>query len=148
VSHDLAVERTFDAAPEVVFDSFVDPAAQHALYADAADWIVDSECDLRVGGQWWISFGPPGKEPALEVNVFDHVDRPHRLRYRSTMTLPDGSSFDTVVEVDFAAEGTRTRMRIVQRRFPSAERRDEFRSGWGSIVDQLEHVVRARSAGR
>jgi hypothetical protein len=39
-------------------------------------------------------------------------------------------------------------MQIVQRRFPSAERRDEFRSGWGSIVDQLEHVVRARSAGR
>jgi uncharacterized protein YndB with AHSA1/START domain len=49
VSHDLKLERSFDAAPEVVFDAFIDPQAQKELYADAPDWIVEAECDLRVG---------------------------------------------------------------------------------------------------
>jgi uncharacterized protein YndB with AHSA1/START domain len=31
VSHELTVERVFDAAPEVVFDAFTDPRAQREL---------------------------------------------------------------------------------------------------------------------
>jgi uncharacterized protein YndB with AHSA1/START domain len=45
MSHDLTVERVFDAAPEVVFDAFTNPDAQKVLYAPAPDWIVESECD-------------------------------------------------------------------------------------------------------
>jgi uncharacterized protein YndB with AHSA1/START domain len=95
VTHELRLERVFHAAPEVVFDAFTDPVAQKELYADAPDWIVESECDLRVGGVWRIWFGPPGSQPARERNVFEQVDRPRRLAYRSTMTMPDGASFDT-----------------------------------------------------
>lgn len=143
--HDLTVERVFDAPVEVVFDAFTDPRAQRELYADAPDWIVESECDLRVGGHWRISFGPPGREPAVETNVFREVERPRRLVYRSTMTLPDGKSLDTQVEVTFELEDEQTRLRLVQSRFPTSERRDEFRAGWISILDELERVVRARS---
>jgi uncharacterized protein YndB with AHSA1/START domain len=146
VSHDLHIEHLFEAAPEVVFDAFTDPEAQKELYADAPDWIVESHCDLRVDGEWMISFGPPGREPAVERNVFQQVDRPTRLAYRSTMTLPDGSSFDTQVEVTFELAAGQTRMRLVQSRFPTSERRDEFRGGWGSILAELERVVRARSS--
>ena len=147
MNHELAVERSFAAPPEVVFDAFVDPSAQHDLYADAPDWIVESECDLRVGGVWRISFGPPGHDPAVEVNVFVEIDRPHRLAYRSAMTRPDGSTFETSVEVTLAVEGDRTRMRIVQSHFPSTELRDSFRKGWGSILTQLERVAGARASG-
>jgi uncharacterized protein YndB with AHSA1/START domain len=35
MSHDLTVERVFDAPPGIVFDAFTDPAAQKELYADA-----------------------------------------------------------------------------------------------------------------
>jgi hypothetical protein len=31
MSQDLTVERLLDSTPEVVFDAFVDPDAQHAL---------------------------------------------------------------------------------------------------------------------
>src|SRR6266511_4016172 len=67
VSHNLKLERRFDVAPEVVFDAFTDPQAQKELYADAPDWIVESQCDLRVGGRWSITFGPPGSTPARET---------------------------------------------------------------------------------
>jgi uncharacterized protein YndB with AHSA1/START domain len=147
MSPDVTIERVFDAPPEVVFDAFTDPDAQKDLYADAPDWIVEAECDLRVGGRWRISFGAPGRVPAVETNVFEEVDRPNRLVYQSTMSLPDGSNLDTRIEVTFEAVRGQTRMRVVQSGFPTAERRDEFRGGWSSILDQLERVVRARVSG-
>jgi uncharacterized protein YndB with AHSA1/START domain len=147
VSHDLRLERVFDAAPEVVFDAFTDPDAQKELYADSPDWIVEADCDLRVGGRWTIAFGPPGATPARETNLFQVVERPRRLVYASTMAMPDGSSVATGMEVTFEEEQGRTRMTIVQRGFPAAEVRDEFAGGWASILDGLGRAVAARTAG-
>jgi uncharacterized protein YndB with AHSA1/START domain len=147
VSSELRLERVYDAAAEVVFDAFTDPEAQQELYADAPDWIVESECDLRVGGRWSIAFGPPGETPARETNLFQVVDRPRRLDYASTMTLPDGSSVDTHMRVTFEEEDGRTRMTIIQRGFPTLRLRDDFAGGWPSILDGLGRVVSARVGG-
>lgn len=146
MSHELKLERVFDAAPEVVFDAFTDPDAQQELYAEAPDWIVRSECDLRVGGRWTIEFGPPGATPAREVCMFEVVERPGRLVYTSTMTLPDGSSVDTRTQVSFDEDHGQTRVTIVQSRFPTAELRDEFLDGWRGILGALGRVVATRAA--
>lgn len=148
MSHALRLERVLDAPPEVVFDAFVDPVAQHDLYADAPDWVVESECDLRVGGRWTIAFGPPGREPARETNVFEEIERPRRLVYRSTMALPSGSTLDTRMDVTFEPEGGKTRMTIVQRGFPTTDMRDGFSSGWARILDALGRVATARARAR
>ncbi len=63
------------------------------------------------------------------------------------MAMPDGTSFDTGMEVTFELENGKTRMTIVQSRFPTAQLRDDFRSGWASILDGLERVVDARASG-
>ena len=76
MTHDLRVERVYDAAPELVFGAFTDPGAQQEMYADEPDWIVRSECDLRVGGRWTIEFGPPAGPPSLETCVFELIERP------------------------------------------------------------------------
>ena len=149
MSHDLRLEHLYEADPATVFDAFTDPDAQHALYADAPDWVVESACDLRVGGRWTIQFGPPGQAPARETSVFTAVDRPRRLAYAATMTMPDGTSFDTDLEVTFEEEAPgRTRLTIVQRGFPTLALRDEIAGGWPSILDGLGRVVAAGAAGR
>jgi uncharacterized protein YndB with AHSA1/START domain len=144
MSHDLRLERVYQAPPELVFDAFTDPDAQQELYADAPDWIVEADCDLRVGGRWTVTFGPPGATPARETNVFQVVDRPRRLVYASTMTMPDGTRIDTGMEVTFQPEDSGTRLTIVQRGFPTVRLRDEFEGGWASILDGLGRVVTAR----
>jgi len=146
MTHDLRVQRVYDAAPEVVFDAFTDPRAQQEMYADEPDWIVRSECDLRVGGRWTIEFGPPDGRPSREICVFEVVDRPRRLVFRSTMVLPDSSSVDTRTYVTFAgtADG-RTRLTVVQTGFPAAELRDQWTDGWGGILAGLSRVVAART---
>jgi uncharacterized protein YndB with AHSA1/START domain len=145
MSQDLRLERAYDAAPDVVFDAFTDPEAQKELYADAPDWIVSSAVDLRAGGRWTIEFGPPGGPAALETSVFEVVDRPRRLIYTATMRMPDGTSFDTGVDVRFEEEAPgRTRLTILQTGFPTRELRDEIAGGWPSILDGLGRVVAAR----
>lgn len=147
MSHDLRVERWFDATPEEVFDAYTDPAAQREWYQDQPGWIVQAECDLRVGGQWTVAFGPPGAEPYRETNVFSQVDRPRRLVYTSRVTMPSGFSFATGMEVTFQERDGRTQMTIVHTGFPSAELRDDHRGGWSGFLDRLERVVDARVAG-
>ena len=147
MTRDLRVERVLKAAPEAVFDAFTDPEAQREMYADAPDWVVRSECDLRVGGRWTIEFGPPGGRPARETCVFEAVERPRRLVYRSTMMMPDGSSVGTRTDVTFEETAAgQTRVTVVQSGFPSAGLRDEFADGWGGILDGLARVVAARTA--
>jgi len=146
VSHNLEPERLFDALPEVVFGEFTGLQAQKELYAYAPDWIVESECDLRVGGWWTNVFGPPRTPLARDTNVFQVADWPRRLVYRSTMTMPDGSGVDTGMEVTFREQNARTQMTIVQDGFPAAGVRDEFAPGWASILDRLGRAVAARVA--
>lgn len=63
MSFDLRFERLIAAAPERVFDAFIDRVSQDEFYGQDADgWIVDSRCDLRVGGVWSVSFGPSPDE--------------------------------------------------------------------------------------
>lgn len=147
MSHDLKVERWFDAAPEEVFDAYTDPVAQKVWYEDQPGWIVEAECDLRVGGRWVVTFGPPGGEPYRETNVFKEIDRPRHLVYTSTVTMPDGSSFDTGMDVSFEVQDGGTRMTILHTGFPSAELRDDHQGGWPGFLDRLERVVNARIAG-
>lgn len=146
MSHDLSVERWFDAAPVDVFDAYTDPVAQREWYQDQPGWVVHAQCDLRVGGRWTITFGPPGSQPCRETNVFQVVDRPRRLVYSSTVTMPDGSSFDTGMQVMFEEQEGGTRMTILHTGFPSAQLRDDHRDGWPGFLDRLERVVGARVA--
>jgi uncharacterized protein YndB with AHSA1/START domain len=74
VSPHIRLQRWFEAPPDVVFDAYTDPDAQRALRAGGADWVVESECDLRVGGEWIIRFGP-SSAPYVERNVFHTVER-------------------------------------------------------------------------
>jgi uncharacterized protein YndB with AHSA1/START domain len=147
VSHALRLERVIDASPEVVFDTFVDPGAQKDLYGDEPDWIVQSECDLRVGGRWTIVFGPPSGEPAREENLFEVVEKARRLVYSSRMTMPDGTVVHTSLDVRFEPHEGKTRLLIVQSGFTTTRERDEISSGWTSIIDGLERVARERAQG-
>ncbi len=145
MSHDLKLERLFDAHPDDVFDAFTDPEAQKEWYEDNEGWVVEASCDLRVGGIWDVSFGEAGST-YRETNVFSEIDRPHKVAYVSTFTMPDGSSFDTTLVVTFEESNGKTLMTIVQTGFPNAEERDAHQGGWPGFIDRLEQVVAKRAA--
>ncbi|HEX5620478.1 MAG TPA: SRPBCC domain-containing protein [Solirubrobacteraceae bacterium] len=142
MSLDLRFERLIAAVPERVFDAFTDPQGQREFYGkDRPGWIVDSRCDLRVGGVWSIAFGPSADELYHHRHVFEVIDRPRRILFTTTETRLDGSSFDTTLEFTFEARGGGTLMTMIQTGFPTEELRHEHTIGIPHAFDRLERTL-------
>jgi uncharacterized protein YndB with AHSA1/START domain len=140
---DVEFARLIDAAPEEVFDTFTDPEGQEAFYGqDDPGWIVQSQCDLRVGGVWTVAFGPSPRELYRHRHVFEVIERPHRRRLAATETRLDGSSFHTQLEFTFEPRGGKTLMTMTQRGFPTAELRDEHERGVPNAFARLDRFIR------
>jgi uncharacterized protein YndB with AHSA1/START domain len=142
MTYELEFERLVDAAPDVVFAAFTSPGGQAAFYAQPEPgWVVRSECDLQVGGVWTIEFGPSPSRLYRHRHVFEVIDRPRRIRLRTTETRLDGSSFDTEIEFVFEDQGGQTLMKMIHKGFPTPELRDEHTVGLPYAFAQLQDVV-------
>ena len=142
MSLDLRFERLIAAPPERVFDAFTDPAGQRAFYGkDDPGWVVESECDLRVGGQWSIAFGPSRERLYHHRHVFEAIERPHRVLLATTETRLDGSSFATSMEFTFAPRDGGTLMTLHHAGFPTEELRVEHGIGLPHAFDRFARTL-------
>jgi uncharacterized protein YndB with AHSA1/START domain len=140
MSEDARFAGVINARPEVVFDALTGQDGQEAFYGEPG-WIVESECDLRVGGVWTVTFGPSRDEVYRHDHVFRVIDRPGRLVVATTESRPDGSSFEFEIEFMFEARDGGTLMTMIQRGLPTAELRDEHRAGVRPALARLEHAI-------
>ena len=145
MTDELRIDRLIDAPPDVVFDTFTaDEDGRLAFYGhDDPGWIVESSCDLRVGGVWTIAFSPSRGRLFHHRHVFEVIDRPRRLVLATTERRPDGSSFDFTIEFTFQARDGGTLMTLIQSGFPTAELREEHGRGVPDGFTRLERAVRA-----
>jgi uncharacterized protein YndB with AHSA1/START domain len=147
MSLDVEFARLIDATPEEVFDAFTDPEGQEAFYGqDEPGWIVQSQCDLRVGGVWTVDFGPSPRELWRHRHVFEVIERPDRLVLASTETRLDGSSFHTQLEFTFEARDGKTLMTMTHRGFPTVELREEHKRGVPNAFARLDRLIQLRRA--
>jgi uncharacterized protein YndB with AHSA1/START domain len=142
---DGGVARVIDARPEAVFAAFTEQNGQEAFYAhDAPGWIVESECDLRVGGVWTITFGYSRDELHRHDHVFRVIDRPRRLVVDTTESRADGLTLEFEIEFSFEDRDGKTLMTMIQRGLPTAELRDEHRAGVPDALARLEQTIHTR----
>ena len=142
MSRELHYERLIQASPAHVFDLFTSPAGQREFYGnDAPGWVVDSRCELRVGGAWEIAFGPSPDELYRNLHVFEAIERPRRLLLATTETRPDGSTLAFSTEFTFESRDQATLMTMLQWGFPSHELRDEHGRGVPHAFDRLERAL-------
>ncbi len=145
MTHEMKLERLFDAPPEVVFDAFVAPDTQEELHGAGRtpDWIVHRcESDVRVGGTSVYVMGQRGQEPDTETRTYSVVDRPHRLVLRHSMAIAEwGRTVETDVTITFEDQDGKTLFTMVQSGFETVEDRDAFMSGWPAYLDTLRGVV-------
>jgi uncharacterized protein YndB with AHSA1/START domain len=150
MTYELKIERLFDAPPELVFDTLVDPDAQAELFDDQVPgWgLLTSELDLRVGGSWDIVFGPAdGKGEADRLHcVFTEVVRPRRLAYDMSMFVGEwGRTVDSTVTYTFEDRDGKTLLTIVQGGFETESDRDAYLEGTPGFIDSLQRAVAART---
>jgi uncharacterized protein YndB with AHSA1/START domain len=142
VSRELRYERLIRASPARVFDLFTTPASQCEFYGnDAPGWVVDSRCELRVGGTWEIAFGASPGELYRHVQTFEAIERPGRLLMATTETRLDGSTLVFSTEFTFAPRDGATLMTMLQWGFPSRELREEHGRGVPHAFDRLERAL-------
>ena len=142
MSLEFRYERLIQALPTRVFALFTSPAGQREFYGnDAPGWVVDSRCELRIGGTWEIDFGPSPGELYRHVHTFEVIDCPRRLLLATSETRLDGSTLAFSTEVTFAPRGGATLMTMLQWGFPSDDLRDEHGRGVPHAFDRLERAL-------
>jgi uncharacterized protein YndB with AHSA1/START domain len=140
MSHDARFVRLVAAAPEVVFDALTGQGGQEAFYGEPG-WSVESECDLRIGGVWTVTFGPSRDEVYRHDHVFRVIDRPSRLIVDTSERRPDGSIIEYETEFTFEERDRKTLMTMIHRGLPTAELRDEHQAGVPDAIARLEHAI-------
>ena len=142
MTDELRFERLIAAPPDVVFDAFTTPGGQEAFYGlDDPRWIVESSCDLRVGGTWDISFGPARHLLHRHRHRFRVIDRPRRIVLDTTEFRLDGRRLDFVTEFTFAERAGRTLMTMIQTGLGTDELREEHARGLPNAFDLLDRHI-------
>jgi len=130
----LRVTHRFKAAPERVFDAWLDPkTASKWLFATPTGVMTRVEIDARVGGKFTI-VRRDGEE-IEHVGEYLEIDRPRRLVF--TFGVPKFSIEMTRVTVEIAPSGAGAALTLVHEGvLPEWEA--PTKQGWGMILEGLE----------
>ena len=140
MSEDATFARVIDAPRETCSTPSPGRTAKRPFYSERG-WIVDSECDLRVGGVWTVTFGPSRDEVYRHDHVFGVIDRPSRLVVDTTESRLDGSIVEYETEWIFEERDGKTLMTMIHRGLPTAELRDEHQAGVPPALTRLERAI-------
>lgn len=97
-NRNIRIVRRFDIAPEIVFDSFTDPASMRVWWTDDTTFDID----LRVGGHWTITRNE-SEFTFTMTGEYLAVDRPNKVSY--TISMPQFSADIDIVTIDIAHDG-------------------------------------------
>lgn len=136
--HKLTITKHLPATPEVVFDAWTTPDHMKHWFGPSMAPASVPKLELRVGGEYRIDMHCDGKD-YIHTGKYVEIDRPNRLVF--SWFLHGGKEKETVVTVDFKADGAGTLLTLTHERFSSAENCDAHKQGWTDIVNQLEGVL-------
>lgn len=131
----LSVTRRFHAAPERVFDAWLDPAmVARFLFATPDGERVRVEVDGRVGGGF-VVVERRGDVLAEHVGTYVVIDRPHRLVFDFTTSRDQAPTRVTVEIVPAPGGSDLTLSHDIRPEWASFAPR--ARAGWTAILDTL-----------
>jgi uncharacterized protein YndB with AHSA1/START domain len=137
---EFSVTHSFAAAPERVFDAWLDPAiARRFLFATPTGEMIRAEIDARVGGAFTFVDRRPDMGDVLHTGQYLEIDRPRRLAF--TFGVPQFNPGFTRVLVEFApAPDGGCQVTLTQSDVPT-EWADRSKEGWAMILGWLETVL-------
>lgn len=133
----IVVRRRFRAAPERVFDAWLDPAiARRWLFATPGGEIVRCDIHARVGGGWFITDRRADGD-AEHTGEYVEIDRPRRLVF--TFGVPAVAGDKALVEIDIRPLPEGGCELTLTQQMPSefAEYRERTEQGWRTLLEGL-----------
>ena len=130
--------RRLDAAPERVFDAWLDPkVASRWLFTSSTSQANDTQIDARVGGKWRIS-DRRGDVDYMGHGEYLEIDRPRRLVF--TFGMPQFSPAFNRVTVEIEPDGTGSILTLTHEGVPESDKAG-LEMGWGDMFDHLTTVL-------
>jgi len=140
---ELTITRTFDAPRDLVYRLFTEPEHIVRWMGPRGFTAMNFEQDARVGGTWRGMLRPDdGGRDLWQGGTFREIRPPERVSYTFAWDDERGTPGpETIVTIDFADLGTRTRVTFHQTGFATKSDRDGHRGGWNSTFDRLEEYL-------
>jgi uncharacterized protein YndB with AHSA1/START domain len=132
----VRVSRRVDAAPERIFDAWLDAEqARTFLFAGRIGDAISSQIDPRIGGGFRIVRLRDG-EPIEFSGEYLEIDRPHRLAF--SLSVEKYSQRDDRVTVELApVEGQSLLVLTHELSLPHPAERSRIQREWSAVLDGL-----------
>ena len=137
----LTLKRRLNAAPEKVYAAWTDPEklAQWFGPASVKPGSVQADIDLRIGGQYRISFNGGDGEYHEVGGINREVVSNERLVFSwAWHSTPERES---LVTVQLKPDGAGTLLTFHHEQFADATARDNHQRGWTEILGELEKYL-------
>ncbi|WP_029113832.1 SRPBCC domain-containing protein [Mycobacterium sp. URHB0044] len=138
----VRLQRVMPAAPDVVFEQWLDPEA-------LADWmcprpveVLAVEVEPRVGGSVRFDVDNSGTR-VLIVGRFLTIDRPKLLRFTWSNSDWQDPTAASVVNVAFEPFGDDETLMSIEHSLLPPEEFDNFHNGWTLTFEQLATFLRS-----
>jgi uncharacterized protein YndB with AHSA1/START domain len=132
----VVVRRTIAAAPEELFDAWLEPEALAAWMRPGTIQSTVAKVEPHVGGSYEITMqGQSG--PIVHTGVYRQIDRPRRLVF--TWASPGTELRDTLVTVDFVRLDKRTEVIVTHEQLPESARAAHS-LGWARGLEHLDEA--------
>ncbi len=136
------VQRVMPAAPEVVFDQWLDTESLAEWMCPRPDRCVAITVEPRVGGSVRFDVDHSGTL-VLITGRFLAIDRPHLLRFTWSNSNWADPTVSSVVNVAFEPFGDDQTLMSIEHSLIPPDRFADFQNGWATVCDQLLAFLRA-----
>lgn len=139
----VSVKHRFNAKPETVYDTFMDPAkAKTFMFATMTGKMIKAEIDARVGGKFtFIDKRPTGT--AEHYGEYLKLTRPTNITFRFAVQkdAPDGDE----VSIDIAPLTKGCEVTLTHEMSADYEDlKERVEEGWDGILDGLGAALRTK----
>lgn len=133
----LILTRTINASPAEVFRAWTDPTLLSQWSCPEGTEMDGVTVDLKVGGSFKIRMKGENQHYTA-FGTYREIQPPKRLVYTWDWEEADNAMGDTLITVEFEAEGEGTRVVMTHDLLPTAELAAAHDEGWTSCLDRLE----------
>ncbi|MGV0735689.1 SRPBCC domain-containing protein [Mycobacterium syngnathidarum] len=132
----VRVRRLMPAAPDVVFDEWLDPESLREWMCPRPVRCVEVDVDPRVGGLVRFDVDDSGTR-VLITGQFLAIERPRVLRFTWSNSDWSDPTVVSIVNVEFEPAGDGQTLMSIEHSLLPPEEFDSFHSGWLLTFEQL-----------
>lgn len=138
----LVIRRTYDAAPERVFEAWTTPESAMQFLGPNDIGAEEVTMDVRDGGSYRIVMKQPDGQQWIVGGVYREVRPPNRLQMTWRWKEDDPrDERDTLLTLEFNPHNGGTELILTHEQLASEESRTGHAHGWEAILDQLGSVL-------